>query len=161
MNQTITKKIKVQDYTFEIENKNITKVNVTYEFGKTEIISYENGKRKDISYADEIAITLSGVDNDDNEAWISFLIKSNLEELNKYTDIPKDISKIIHTSEAFVKSPKEKTPTFLNFNFATNTLEDIYENLSYVWISKLEENIFVFKVCVPNDIFASFKVDFN
>ena len=37
MNKQITKKIKVQDYAFEIENTNITKVNVTYEFGKTEI----------------------------------------------------------------------------------------------------------------------------
>lgn len=161
MNKTITKKINIQDYTFEIDNKNITKVSVSYEFGRSEIVSYKNGKRNDISYADEITITLSGVDNDNNEAWISFIIKSNLKELNKYTEIPKDISEVIHTSEAFVKSPKEKTPTFLNFNFANNTLDDIYENLSSVWISKLEKNIFVFKICVPNDVFASFKVDFN
>ena len=161
MNKTITKKIKVEDYTFEIENKNITKVNVSYEFGKSQTVSYEKGKRIEESYNDTITITLSGVDNDDNEAWISFKIKANLKELNKYTEIPQDISKLIHKSEAFIKSPKEKTPTFLNFNFSTNTLEDIYENLSSVWISKLEENIFIFKVCVPNDIYASFKVDFN
>ena len=162
MNETITKKIKVEDYTFEIENTNITKVYVSYTFGKSEIISYENGKREDISYEDEITITLSGIDNNDNEAWISFLIKSNLEELNKYTENPKDISKHINKGEAFVKTPKSEKSSFLIFNFPKKTLEDIYENLSSVWISKLENNIFVFKVCVPSsNIFASFKVDFN
>ena len=42
-------------------------------------------------FNDTITITLSGVDNDDNEAWISFMIKSNLKELNKYTENPKDL----------------------------------------------------------------------
>ena len=161
MNKTITKKINIQDYAFEIDNKNITKVSVSYEFGQSEIVSYKNGKRNDISYADEITITLSGVDNDNNEAWISFMIKSNLKELNKYTEIPKDISTYINKGEAFIKSPQSETSSFLMFNFANNTLDDIYENLSSVWISKIEENIFVFKICVPNDVFASFKVDFN
>ena len=89
------------------------------------------------------------------------MIKTNLKELNKYTEIPKDISGYINKGEAFIKRPKTETTTFLNFNFANNTLEDIYENLSSVWISKIENNIFVFKICVPNYVFASFKVDFN
>ena len=97
---------------------------------------------------------------------IDDIIQNNREHIQdihifKYFDCYDFIPMNINKGEAFIKSPQSETSSFLMFNFANNTLDDIYENLSSVWISKLEENIFVFKICVPNDVFASFKVDFN
>ena len=157
----ITKNLNIQDYDFIVDNNNITRAKVTYSFGKGQSIYYKDGLREKENYIDEISLELSGLDNQDNEVWISFMLKISLEDLNKYTDIPEDISNYIIKSESFIKRPSDEYATFLELNFKTNTKEDIYKNLSSFWISKLDTNIFIFKVCVPNEVFAYFKVDFN
>lgn len=157
----ITKNLNIQDYDFIVDNNNITRAKVTYYFGKGQSIYYKDGLREKENYIDEISLELSGLDNQDNEVWISFMLKISLEDLNKYTDIPEDISNYIIKSESFIKRPLDEYATFLELNFKTNTKEDIYKNLSSFWISKLDNNIFIFKVCVPNEVFAYFKVDFN
>lgn len=140
-------KLKVSDYVFEIDGKDITKVEVEYEFLKN---------------LPAISIDIKGVDNNNNEAWFCFELGMDLKQLNNYIDKPVEITEFVSDCEAFIKKPNMDHSRELDFYFPTNTVEDIYHNLTSIWVVKKETNIFIFKVCVPSDgLFAFFEVDFN
>ena len=140
-------KLKVSDYVFEIDGKDITKAEVEYEFLKN---------------LPAIFIDIKGVDNNNNEAWFCFELEMDLKQLNNYNDKPVEITEFVSDCEAFIKKPNMDHSRELVFYFPTNTVEDIYHNLTSIWVVKKETNIFIFKVCVPSDnLFAFFEVDFN
>lgn len=86
----------------------------------------------------------------------------SLEQLNSYSNIPTDITKYLSDCEAFIKKPEMNHSRELDLYFPKNTINDIYHNLTSIWIVKKDVNIFIFKVCVPSDnLFAFFEVNFN
>lgn len=159
--EEITQKLAVQDYVLEINKEDINEVELSYYFDKIKNIDYIDGKKKEISFNPILYISLSGKNKINKKAWISFMINIGLEQLNEFTSLPTDISKFVIDSESFIKYPESELSAFLNFDFAHNDEEDIYKNLSSVWVSKIDTNIFVFKVCVPNEVFSFFRIDFN
>ena len=147
-------KLHVYDYVFEIDNKNIVDVKLDYKFGFD--IDSNNKKHEYIS------LTLSGIDENNKEAWINMDIFCNLKELNKLSILPTEILQKYTIMESFIKKTTENNSRFLDFETQKNSIDDIYRNLSSIYISKLEENVFVFKVSVPTEgLFTWFKIDFN
>ena len=147
-------KLHVYDYVFEIDNKNIVDVKLDYKFGFD--IDSNNKKHEYIS------LTLSGIDENNKDAWINIDILCSLKELNKLSKIPTEILQKYTITESFIKKPNENNSRFLDFEIKNNIVDDIYRNLSSIYISKLEENLFVFKISVPTEgLFTWFKIDFN
>lgn len=155
-------KLKVTDYIFEIDGKEISKVEVEYNFINLTSTSFKDGKKDKIKFIPAISIDISGIDNNNNEAWFCFELDMSLEQLNKYTNQPTDITQYVADCEAFIKKPYMDHSRELDLYFPTNTLEDIYHDLTSVWVVKKDTNIFIFKVCVPSDnVFTFFEVNFN
>lgn len=147
-------KLHVYDYVFEIDNKNIVKAQLEYKLG-FDIASND----KKIEY---ITLTLSGIDENNKEAGISMDIFCSLKELNELSEIPTEILQKYTITESFIKKPNENNSRFLDFEIKNNIVDDIYRNLSSIYVSKLEENLFVFKISVPTEgLFTWFKIDFN
>ena len=147
-------KLHVYDYVFEIDNKNIVGVKLDYKFG----FDIDSNNKK----YEYISLTLSGIDENNKEAGINMDIFCNLKELNKLSIIPTEILQKYTIIESFIKKPTENNSRFLDFEIQKNSIDDIYRNLSSIYISKLEENVFVFKVSVPTEgLFTWFKIDFN
>ena len=59
------------------------------------------------------------------------------------------------------RHPPEEVSGFLDFGLPKNNEEDIYKNLSSLWISKIRENEFIIKLCVPDELFTYFKIVFE
>jgi len=155
------RKLKVNEYVLEIDNKDIYDINVTYKTDEIESIIYKDGKRFEEKSEPVLVIELNGKDKDDNEAWISFDLKVDINYLNTLPKEPTDITNLLVGSESFIKKPNNELPGFLDFNIPTNTLDDIYKNLSSLWISKINTNEFLMKLCVPNEVFTYFKIIFD
>lgn len=156
-----TRKLKVDEYVFEIDGKDIFGVELKYSFDFIESTIYKDGKKVDVIQEPAITIELCGKDKDNNEAWIYFDLKTDVKYLNTLSNLPSDISFLLHGSESFIKRPLEKVSGFLDFELPKNTEEDIYKNLSSLWISKISDNEFIMKLCVPNELFTYFKIVFK
>jgi len=155
------RKLKVNEYVLEIDNIDIYDVNVTYKIDKIESITYKDGKRYEEKLESVLVIELNGNDKEGNEAWISFDLKVDIDYLNTLSKEPTDITHLLLGSESFVKKPNDELPGFLDFDIPTNTLKDIYKNLTSLWISKINTNEFIIKLCVPNEVFTYFKIVFD
>lgn len=156
-----TRKLKVDEYVFEMAGKDIFGVELKYSFDFIESTIYKDGKKVDVIQEPAITIELCGKDRDNNEAWIYFDLKTDVKYLNTLSNLPSDISFLLHGSESFIKRPLEKVSGFLDFELPKNTEEDIYKNLSSLWISKISDNEFIMKLCVPNELFTYFKIVFE
>ena len=153
-----TRKLKVDEYVFEIDGKDILSVELKYSFDFIESTIYKDGKKVDIVKEPAITIELCGKDRDNNDAWICFDLKTDLNYLNTLSSIPTDISFLLHCSESFIKRPLEELSRFLDFDLPNHTEDDIYKNLSSLWILKIRENEYIMKLCVPNEVFTYFKL---
>lgn len=156
-----TRKLKVDEYVFEIDGKDIFDAELKYSFDFSESTIYKDGKKQDIINEPIITIKLCGKDNQNNESWICFDLKTDVNYLNTLSSIPTDISFLLYDSESFIKRPLEKFPENLNFELPQNTEEDIYKKLSFLWISKIKDNEFIMKLCVVNEVFTYFKIIFE
>lgn len=155
-------KLNVCDYVFEIDNNDIMNVEVEYKFFDLTSVSFKDGKKDKTEYLPAILFDISGVDKDNNEAWFSFELDMSLEHLNTYSENPVDITRYLSYAEAFVKKPLMDHSIPLSFYLPTNTTKDIYHNLTSLWVVKKDVNIFIFKLCVPDEnLFAFFEVNFN
>lgn len=159
----VTKKLKVMDYAFEIDNENIEKVEVTYAFGNMVGTHFKDGKKTDkITHTPYISFELNGTDNKGNTAWISFEINISLDKLNTYTEKPTDITEFLSLSESFLKRPNWDKSGFLDFDIPLGTIEDMKKDLTSLYVSKKKTNVFIFKLSVPSErVFTFFIVDFN
>lgn len=155
------RKLKVNEYVQEIDNKDIYDVNVTYKTDEIESIIYKDGKRVKEKSEPVLVIELNGKDKECNETWISFDLKVDIDFLNKLSKEPTDITNLLLGSESFIKKPNDEMPGFLDFDIPTYTPEDIYKNLTSLWISKINTNEFIMKLCVPNEVFTYFKIIFD
>lgn len=159
----ITKKLNVSDYAFELDGRNIIKCFLKYSVNEHEnIIRYVDGSEEN-RYEPVISIEVNGIDlNSEKEAWFYFELNMGLNELNNYSENPVNIIDKVSKSESFIKRPTCENSTFLDFEFPTDTIDDMYLNLSSLWVSKVDKFKFLFKVCVPSEgLFSYFEIDFD
>ena len=162
MNEIKTK-LNVSDYAFEIDGRNIVNCYLSYSVNDGEDIVIYADKHEEIEKFTIISIEVNGVDlNKKTESWFSFDLKIDLNELNSYSEIPVNIIDKVYDGECFIKKPNCKDSTFLDFEYPKGTQEDMYLNISSVWVSKLCDNKFIFKVCVPSEcLFCYFPISFD
>ena len=96
-----------------------------------------------------------------DEASISLSLDTDIETLNNYPSKPIEITDIVIDGESFIKYPEEKLIGFLDIDIPKNNIDDMYINFPSIWIYKVNSNLFIFKVVIPNSVFAYFKVDFK
>lgn len=154
----IKQKLRVDEYVFEIDGKDIYNANLIYSIDNIESTIFKDGKKSDVIKEPALSIELNGKDKDDNIAWISFDLKIDIDYLNTLSKIPTDITNLLHGSESFMKKPNEELSEFLDFELPRNNEDDIYRNFSSLWVSKIDENKFIFKLSVPNILFTYFKL---
>lgn len=153
-------KLKINEYIFEIKQNNIHNAYLEYSFDKIQCSNFKDGKKINTNLIDSINFQISGIDENNKEAYLSFLIKTNLKELNKYTNKPIDITNYLVEGELIVKEPPENLFDFLDFYSSKNTIDDMYNHISNLYVFKICENNFIFKLSIPNEVFLSFKVKF-
>ncbi|MBR3898513.1 MAG: hypothetical protein IKJ43_04480 [Bacilli bacterium] len=156
----VTNYLKVQDYCFEISGEDIDKCQITYSFDNYKSVLYDDGKEVETKIKPLISIELSGF-KEKEEASISLSLGTDIETLNKYPSKPIEITDMVIDGESFIKYPKEKLIGFLDLDRPKNNIDDMYINYPSIWFYKISKNIFMFKVVIPNSVFAYFKVDFN
>ena len=153
-------KLKINEYIFEIKQNNIHNAYLEYSFDKIQCSNFKDGKKINTNLIDSINFQISGIDENNKEAYLSFLIKTNLKELNKYTNRPIDITNYLVEGELIVKEPPEDLFDFLDFYSSKNTIDDMYNHISNLYVFKICENNFIFKLSIPNEVFLCFKVEF-
>lgn len=153
-------KLKINEYIFEIKQNNIHNAYLEYSFDKIQCSNFKDGKKINTNLIDSINFQISGIDENNKEAYLSFLIKTNLKELNKYTNRPIDITNYLVEGELIVKEPPEDLFDFLDFYSSKNTIDDMYNHISNLYVFKICENNFIFKLSIPNEVFLWFKVKF-
>ena len=150
-------KLSINDYVFVIDEEDVINCYVTYNFDKIQITKFINGN-KIKSEEDSIYIELEGKSKNNNIGYLCFDLNKGINFLNSLSDKPIEISKYISEIDAFIERDKRK---YIDFNFLNNRFSDIFKNHSSIWVSKVERNIFYFKICSPEGLFSFFKVDFN
>ena len=141
----VTRKLHITEYGFVYNKEDLNNGELEYYFDEIMSIEYEDGKRKGETYSPILCFSISAEDSLFNTFTFSFELNMDLGELNKLANKPNDINKYVIEGETFLNNPYENHcggPMFL--------------------VSKIEENKFIFKVCIPEEtFFCWFKVDFN
>ena len=150
-------KLSINDYVFVIDEEDVINCYVTYNFDKIQITKFINGN-KIRSEEDSIYIELEGKSKNNNIGYLYFDLNKGINFLNSLSDKPIEISKYISEINAFIERDKRN---YIDFNFLNNRFSDIFKNHSSIWVSKVETNIFYFKICSPEGLFSFFKVNFN
>lgn len=149
------------DYVFEIDGKDIKDARVIYNYGSLERTEFEYGKKGKVTYSPTISLEIFGVDDDDRDVSLSFELNIDLETLNSFNNGIEDITKYMLETEAFIKRPGDKT-IFLDFYLPTNKKDDMFRKLTSLYVLKLDNNKFLFKITVPSDnVFTYFEVNFK
>ena len=151
------RKLNINDYAFVIKEEDIINCYVTYNFDKIKVTKFIN-EHKVESNEDSIRVELDGETKSGKTGHISMDLNTSLSYLNSLSNKPTEISKYIIEIESFMESNKRE---YIDFNFLHNEFSDIFKNHSSIWVSKVNYNIFFFKVCSPNGLFSFFKIDFN
>lgn len=157
------RKLNVCDYAFEIDGRNIVNCNLIHSVNECENVIRYADKSEEIKKLTIISVEIIGVDmNTESESWFSFELKMNLEELNSYSEIPVNIIDKVYDGESFIKRPNLEDSSCLDFEYPKGNKEDMYLNLSSFWVSKITNNNFIFKVCVPSEgLFCYFPISFD
>ena len=149
------------DYIFEIDGKDIKDARVIYNYGSLERTEFEYGKKTKVTYSPTINLEILGIDDNFNEAYLCFELNLDLETLNSFNNGIEDITKYMLETEAFIKRPGDKT-IFLDFYLPTNKNDDMFHKLTSLYVLKLDNNKFLFKLTVPSkNVFTYFEVNFK
>ena len=109
-----------------------------------------------------LCLEISGVDDNNKDAFVSFMLKLDLETLNNFNNKIEDITKYMLETEAFIKKPNEDKSDFLDFYLPTNKNDDMFNKLTSLYVLKLDNNKFLFKLTVPSEnVFTYFEVNFK
>lgn len=150
------------DYIFEIDGKDIKDARVIYNYGSLERTEFECGKKTKVTYSPTIDLEILGIDDNLNEAYLCFELNLDLETLNNFNNGIEDITKYMLETEAFIKRPNEDKSVFLDFYLPTNKNGDMFHKLTSLYVLKLGNNKFLFKLTVPSEnVFTYFEVNFK
>lgn|GEM_PF-3318533 len=72
------------DYIFEIDGKDISDAKITYYYDSIENVEFIDGKRGKEFSSPLIYLEISGVDDNNKTAFLSFMLKLDLEILNNF-----------------------------------------------------------------------------
>lgn len=151
-------KLKVTDYIFTYQNKDLKDAYLEYYFDSVMNVTYQDGKRVGETYSPLINFELSGTDDLFNVISFSFMVHFREEELKKLTDKPTKINKNIIESETYLTTSYEESngPLDIYLN------ESMYHDTANFFVAKLEDKKYVFKGSVPSEsIFFWFTIDFH
>ena len=154
----VTRRLKISDYILEIDGKDIVNVELTYSTASGTAIYFKDGKKDRVEEVPELEIELYGTDNEGKEAWISFMIDTDVNYLNSLPNVPTDITNRLTEAENFIKRPNKDSSEFLDFNLPNNNEDDMYKQLTSLSILKLQDNEFILKLCVGYEVFTYFKL---
>ena len=102
--------------------------------------TFKDGKKDRVEEVPELEIELYGTDNEGNDAWISFMIDTDVNYLNSLLNVPTDITNRLTEAENFIKRPNNDSSEFLDFNLPKNNEDDMYKQLTSLSILKLQDN---------------------
>lgn len=157
----ITQVLHAYNSCLEVNNEDITKLKLEYEFGNYTTIYYKDGKKSKEEVKPCITFELRGKNKNQEDVWFEFEVRLGLDDLNKFKQKPIDISKSI-TFDGPSLQIGEEPYIFSNFRHNENNINDMYHILSSAYVFKKEKNIFIFKLFIPDDnLFTYFEVDFN
>lgn len=152
-------KLSITKYNFVYSKEELNNGVLEYSIEEMMRVEYVDGKRNGESYSPVLYFSLSAEDHFFNTFTFSFELNISLEELNTFSKEPSIISKYVVEGETFLNNPYESHcggPMFLSLE------ERIDSDNPRFLVSKIEENKFIFKVSIPEEIFFCwFKVDFN
>ena len=77
----VTRRLKISDYILEIDGKDIINVEATYSISSRDVMYFKDGKKDRVEEVPELEIELYGTDNEGNDAWISFMIDTDVNYL--------------------------------------------------------------------------------
>lgn len=127
-----------------------------------ESVEFVDGKRGKEFLSPLICLEISGVDDNNKNAFLSFMLKLDLETLNSFNNGIEDITKYMLETEAFIKKPNEDKSGFLDFYLPTNKKDDMFHKLTRLYVLKQGNNRFLFKLTVPSEnVFTYFEVNFK
>ena len=150
------------DYVFEIDGKDITDAKVTYYYDNMESVEFVDGKRGKEFLSPLLSLEISGVDDDNKDTFLRFMLKVDLETLNNFNDGIEDITKYMIETEAFIKRPNEEREGFLEIYLPTNKNNDMFHKLTSLYVLKLDKDKFLFKLTVPSEnVFTYFEGNFK
>ena len=150
------------DYVFEIDGKDITDAKVTYYYDNMESVEFVDEKRGKEFLSPLLCLEIYGVDDNNKDAFVSFMLKLDLETLNNFNNRIEDITKYMLETEAFIKKPNEDKSGFLDFYLPTDKKNDMFHKLTSLYVLKLDNNKFLFKLTVPSEnVFTYFEVNFK
>ena len=157
----VTKELHFLDYIFEIDHKDINKVELTYYYEDIGVSIYEDGKK--VGETDDKILTfeLAGENKEGKPASVQFNVKTTIEDLEKY-DKNKviDITDLLDDFESFLTRPGEKSEC-LYFGKPTNTEEDMRAVFPNLFLFRKDDE-YQFKLVVPGDqVFLFFKIKFD
>lgn len=142
-----TKKIiiplKVYDYVFTYQNKDLNHAKLEYYFDSVMHVEYIDGKRNGETYKNLIDFSISAEDEFFNTFTFCFALEIELEQLKSLPmNTPININEYILPGEVSFYNPyKEKW-----YPFHLYLEEDGYHEITNFFVTKIEENKFVFKV---------------
>lgn len=160
--EKVKQKLHIYNSYLEINNEDISDLNLEYGFGNHSIVHYsKEGKKTKAEITPCIMFDISGKTKDKKEAYLSFEVNLGLNDLNKISKKPFDISRYI-----FFDGPccqlGDSESLFLNFRRKTDKIDDMYRKSGEAYVFKKKKNIFIFKLFIPDEnIFTYFEVDFN
>ena len=151
------------DYVFEMDGKDINDAKITYYYDSIENVEFIEGKRGKEASSPLISLEISGVDDNNRDAFLRFMLKLDLETLNNFDNNKiEDITKYLLESETFVKRPNDDKSQFLDCYLPTNKNTDMFHQLTSLYVFKLDKDKFLFKLTVPSEnIFTYFEVNFK
>ena len=150
------------DYVFEIDGEDVKDAKVTYYYDNMESVEFVDGKRGKEFLSPLICLEISGINNNNKKAFLSFMLKLDLETLNSFNNGIEDITKYMLETEAFIKKPNEDKSGFLDFYLPTNKKDDMFHKLTSLYVLKQGNNRFLFKLTVPSEnVFTYFEVNFK
>ena len=155
-------KLHVYNSVFEIENEDITNLELEYTFSYEHYVKFKNGKKVQSGDKNVICFQISGINKTSKKASLEFLLDMDLDEMNKLKSKPVDITKKLRFDGPCIKRPNEDENDVINYFKSTNNIEDMFRNLFSAFIFKKDENVFIIKISIPEEkIFTYFEVDFN
>lgn len=150
------------DYVFEIDGKDIKDAKLTYYYDSIDTVEFVNGKRGKEFSSPLLCLEISGVDDDNKDTFLRFMLKLDLETLNNFNDGIEDITKYMIETEAFIKRPNEDREGFLELYLPTNKNNDMFHKLTSLYVLKLDKDKFLFKLTVPSEnVFTYFEGNFK
>lgn len=134
-----------------MDGKDIDNAQITYYYDCMESIKLNNGKEVKKEYIPLISLEIAGIYNN-KKASLNFMLQLDLEMLNKFSPNKiEDITKYLLDGEAFIKRPDADNNKFLNMYLPTNQIEDMFHQITRLYVSKLADNKFIFKLDIPTE----------